>query len=437
VTGHGPQWTRPSSWSTARTTAVSLVLIAAVSVAVVGGAAVIIAHRIARADALSEGLRTARGVGQALLMPVMPAVVAGDEEAAADLDAAIAQRRADGTLLRVTVWRRDGTIVWSDDQAIIGRRRTLEPRETAVFDQRRDFARITSLDQADEAAERAVHRNLVEAYIPLRLGDGSTVALEMYFSDDRVRAAEDEDSERLVVFSLGVLLVLALGQLPVSIWLVRRTGRARQDRDRMRGAALVSSERERRMLARNLHDGVVQELAGAAYVLESKVPTGPLPPETVRAMGVVTGTLRQAVDDLREMLVELHPAELTSANLANLVAASAARTCPRQEVSVTVELDRPLPPEFLTFLYRSARECAVNVAKHADADAVDITITSDPTGVRLAVRDDGIGIPDPLPRTAGHLGLTLLRTAAAELGGSLEAAGTTVTIVLPPPDATG
>ena len=436
MTGLGPLRTRPASWSTTQRAVAGLLLAAVVSFLVVGAAALVIANKIARADALSEGTRTARGVGRALLAPVMPAVVAGDASAAAGLDAVIAERRADGTLLRVKVWRRDGTIVWSDDHALIGRKFELAPRVTEVFDEHRDYAQISRLTDPDDASERQAFRSLVEAYIPLALADGSTVALEMYFPDARVRAAEDEDSERLVVFSLGVLLVLALAQLPVSIWLVRRTTSAQHDRDRMRDTALVSSERERRMLARNLHDGVVQELAGAAYVLESRTPGGSVPSDTVRAMDLVTVTLHQAVDDLREMLIELHPEELTSANLGDLVRASAVRTCPRQQVTVQASLGRPLPSEVLAFVYRSARECALNVAKHAHATRVDITITATAGGVRLVVRDDGVGIPDPLPQVPGHLGLTLLRTTAAELGGTVLAqgtdAGTTVTITLPP-----
>jgi len=78
----------------------------------------------------------------------------------------------------------------------------------------------------------------------------------------------------------------------------------------------------------------------------------------------------------------------------------------------------------------------VNVAKHAHATRVHITITATAGGVRLVVRDDGVGIPDPVPEVPGHLGLTLLRTTAAELGGTVLArsteAGTTVTITLPP-----
>jgi two-component system NarL family sensor kinase len=426
---------RPSTWSTRRQATTALILVAVVSFALVGTVALVVAHRVARSAALAEGLRTARGTGRVLLAPVMPAVIAGDPRATADLKADIARRRAEGTLFRVKVWRRDGTIIWSDNAAIVGSRFPLGGREAAVFDESRAFADISSLTDPDDADVRDGSRQLVEAYIPLRLDDGSTVALELYFTQDRVRTAEAEERTRLVGFSLAGLLVLAFAQLPVSIWLMRRISRAQHDRDRMRETALVSSERERRLLARILHDGVVQELAGAAYALGSRPPTDPLPPDTARAMDRVTVTLQQAVDDLRGMLVELHPDEVTNANLAELVTAAATRACPRQQVSVSVTLDRPLPPEILAFLYRSARECAVNVSKHARARTVDIVVTSDQDGVRLVVRDDGIGIPDPLPPADGHLGLTLLRTSAVELGGSLAARGsdrgTTVTIDIP------
>ena len=77
------------------------------------------------------------------------------------------------------------------------------------------------------------------------------------------------------------------------------------------------------------------------------------------------------------------------------------------------------------------------MAKHAGADTVDITLDSDEAGVRLVVRDDGVGIaPGALDRCDGHLGLLLLREAAVDLGGSLTVVGgpggTVVTVRLPP-----
>jgi signal transduction histidine kinase len=435
VTGRRTWRVRVSSWSTARQAATALVLVAAVAFAIVGGVAFIVAHRVARAAALAEGLRSARGTGRVLLAPVMPAVIGGDRRAAAELEADIAKRRDEGTLLRVKVWRRDGTVIWSDNSTVIGQRFPLGSRETAVFDEGRAFADISSLNGPDDIDVPTASRGLLEAYVPLRLDDGSTVALEMDFSGDRVRVAERDARTRLVEFSLAGLLVLAFAQLPVSIWLMRRISRAQHDRDRMRETALVSSDRERRLLARSLHDGVVQELAGAAYALGSREPTDPLPPDTREAMDLVAGAVQQAVDDLRGMLTELHPEEVTNANLGDLLRAAATRACPRQRVSVAVALDRPLPPEVLAFLHRSARECAINVAKHARAKTVDIVVTGDANGARLELRDDGVGIPDPIPHAEGHLGLTLLRTTAVQLGGALDARatdrGTTVTIDVP------
>jgi len=424
-----------SGFSTGQRVVAGLVLTAALCFVVVGAAALLIARGIARADALSEGLRTARGVGQAVLAPEMSAALAGDTAASALLETTVASRRKDGTLVRVKVLRRDGTVAWSDDRAVIGRRFPLGDREAAVFAGGHDYAEISSLTGAEHVDERALYAHLVEAYIPLALDDGSTVALEMYFSDARVREAEDELSERLVSFALGTLFVLAVAQLPVSIWLVRRISAAQHDRERMLETVLVSSERERRLLARHLHDGLVQDLAGAAYVLESREPGDAMSADTQRAMGLVTQTLHQAVGDLRDLLVDLHPDELTSATVGDLIADFAVRACPTQTVSVTATLERPVSSEVAAFLYRCARECVLNVAKHAHAGSIDITLDSDASGVRLVVRDDGVGVTDPLPPEKGHIGLALVREAAADLGGSLQVRGgngTTVTVTLPP-----
>jgi two-component system NarL family sensor kinase len=422
--------------STGRRAVAALVLTAALAFAVVGAAAYVAAHRIARADALAEALRTAHGVGGAVFGPELTAVLAGDRSASAELDSAVAARRKDGTLVQVKVWRKDGLVLWCDDHSLIGQRFPVSDRVAAVFDRNSDYADISSLTSPDHRDERGQYAQLVEAYIPLALGNGSTVALEMYFSDTRVRQAEDELGDRIVPFTLLALLVLVLAQLPVSIWLVRRTVAAQHDRDRMLGTVLVSSDRERRLLARHLHDGVVQELSGAAFLLEARRPVGVVTAETRQAMGVVTQTLHRAVGDLREMLVELHPQELTGDNLGDLIATSAIRACPDQRVSVSTDLSRPVSPEVAAFLYRCARECAINVYKHAKASRVDITLSNDEDGVRLLVRDDGIGLPAPgAVRSEGHLGLALLREAATDLGGSLELrgddGGTLVTIAVP------
>ena len=94
-----------STGSTGARAVVALVVTAVLAFAVVGAAAYVAAHRIARADALSEALRTAHGVGGVVVEPELDAVLAGDRTARAVLDGAVASRREDGTLERIMVWR--------------------------------------------------------------------------------------------------------------------------------------------------------------------------------------------------------------------------------------------------------------------------------------------------------------------------------------------
>jgi signal transduction histidine kinase len=423
--------------STGARAVAALVLTAAAAFALVGTASYVAAHRIARADTLADALRTAHGVGTAVVEPELGPALDGDRAAAADLATAVATRREDGTLARVMVWGRGGVVLWSDDRALIGRTLPDDPQVADVFARGQDYASISSLTDSQQQAGQEPSP-LVEAYVPMTLAGGRQVVLEMLFPGSRFQQEERELSDRIVPLTLLALLVLAVAQLPVAIWLVRRTAAAQHDRDRMLETVLVASERERRLLARHLHDGVVQELAGAAFLLTARGSGPEVPASTRQVVGVATETLHRAVGDLREMLVELHPRELTGDNLGDLVATSAIRACPDQKVAVTARVvRRPLRPEVAAFLYRCARECALNVAKHAGADSVDITVDSDEAGIRLVVRDDGVGIaPGALDRCDGHLGLVLLRDAAADLGGSLTVVGgpggTVVTVGLPP-----
>ena len=201
-----------------------------------------------------------------------------------------------------------------------------------MFASGRDYAYVASLSTAERRDEQERSAHLVEAYIPITPAGHARVVLEMQFPDARVQEADRELSDRIVPFTLLALLVLALAQLPVSIWLVRRASVAQQDRDRMLDTVLVSSERERRLLARHLHDGVVQELAGAAYAAGGTAGRRRAAARCRGRWALVTHTLRRAVGDLRDMLVDLHPRELTGANLADLIATSAARACPDQKV---------------------------------------------------------------------------------------------------------
>ena len=147
--------------STAARAVVALVLTSLVAFVFVGTAAYITAHRIARADALAEALRTAHGIGTAVIEPDLGPYLDGDHAAGADLAAAVASRREDGTLQRVMVWGPGGEVLWSDDRALIGRTLPVGPQLARVFASRDAYAYVSSLTSTQQRAEQEPSPHLV------------------------------------------------------------------------------------------------------------------------------------------------------------------------------------------------------------------------------------------------------------------------------------
>jgi two-component system NarL family sensor kinase len=276
----------------------------------------------------------------------------------------------------------------------------------------------------------------------LTLDDGTRVVFETYSTDAHLRSAEKQLTGQLVPFALGALLVLLLTQLPVAVWLIRRVARAQQERSRLLRNSLIASERERRAIARDLHDGVVQELAGAGYALGAL--TRALPSDaagrTREMLELSSAAVERSVRDLRTLIIDIHPPDMTAGSLQVALQAQAAplRANGRTEVIVRVSLPGYLVPEVVGLLYRAARECLTNVAKHAAAAHVTVDVTTTDELVQLVVHDDGIGLPADWNdrRAEGHLGVKLLTDAARDLGGeftlgSPAGGGTTATLVLP------
>jgi two-component system, NarL family, sensor kinase len=113
--------TRGRPEATLRRSVIALVVTALLAFAVVATGTSIVAGHIARSDALDEALRSAHVIGTTVFAPLLPAAIRGDRSAIAALDDAVRIRARDGSLVRVKVWKRDGTIVYSDDDRAIGR----------------------------------------------------------------------------------------------------------------------------------------------------------------------------------------------------------------------------------------------------------------------------------------------------------------------------
>jgi signal transduction histidine kinase len=232
-------------------------------------------------------------------------------------------------------------------------------------------------------------------------------------------------------------------------------------------AALLQREREgarrneRRRLARDLHDSIVQQVfsigmqANAAGVLGAR--GGPVPAETVRSFAHEVGALSQTVlADLRAMVHELRPSSSSRLGLEDTVSALVASTENRTGLSIRLLCGEELAaiePDLAEDMYRIVAEAIHNVVKHAEAGTVTIRLGVRDHTLTASVRDDGRGLPEPggqgaAPeregdRTAGTAwdhgyGLTTMRERAERWGGTMRIgsranSGTTVRIVIPLP----
>ena len=170
-------------------------------------------------------------------------------------------------------------------------------------------------------------------------------------------------------------------QLPLAWSLARRLRQRINERERLLQRAVDASDIERRQIAADLHDGVVQDLAGVAYALSGKArqaaaTTTRRPP---RSSETSAEQVRGSIKALRTLLVDIYPPNLEReglvAAMGDLAAGAGARGL---EVDLDTDgFDRPVRPAVAQLLYRAAQESLRNVVRHADARNVQVRVTLD------------------------------------------------------------
>jgi signal transduction histidine kinase len=179
---------------------------------------------------------------------------------------------------------------------------------------------------------------------------------------------------------------------------------------------------ERNRLARELHDSVTQTVFSAKLTAEV------LPKLWERDPAVAKEKLEDlrrltsgALAEMRSLLVELRPAALVEADLAellsNLVAAAQTRT--PAVIVVDAQKGSRLPPDAQEAFYRIAQEALNNALKHAQASAIRVALAREAGRVRLEVADDGIGFDPATASSGGHFGLGIMRERALAAGAEL------------------
>jgi PAS domain S-box-containing protein len=168
-----------------------------------------------------------------------------------------------------------------------------------------------------------------------------------------------------------------------------------------RARIVEAGDAERRRLERNLHDGAQQRLVSLA--LQLRMVEGSLEASPERARHDLAGAREQlghALEELRELARGIHPAILTDGGLAPALSALATRAPVPVEINDVPDERLPEPVEAAA--YYLIAEAITNVAKHANASHVAVSVRRDQGRVFVEVADDGVGGADPIAGSGLH-----------------------------------
>jgi signal transduction histidine kinase len=229
-------------------------------------------------------------------------------------------------------------------------------------------------------------------------------------------------------YLLETLVAQAAGSLETAR-LHQELRRKERARAALVGRLIGAQEEERRRIARELHDGVAQDLAGVVIGLEAL--------ERSPGSGDVAGLkhlARSTAQDVRELILDLRPRVLDDLGLGAALRWLAQERHPRLLVDLDIELDRHLPPPVETAMFRIVQEALTNVERHAAASKARLRVWTADGVLGAVVEDDGRGF-DPRVEAWGF-GIVGMRERAEQVGGQLQVsshggAGTRVEAVLP------
>lgn len=181
---------------------------------------------------------------------------------------------------------------------------------------------------------------------------------------------------------------------------------------------------ERQRLAGEIHDTLAQGLAGIITQLQAAERTASVRGETEDHIARALRLARSSLTEARRSVQALAPQELGRAHLPEALRTLTERWSEDQGISAQMEITgtrEPLSPAIEVSLFRVAQESLTNVAKHAEASRVGVTLSYTGAEVLLDVRDDGHGF---VQGAGTGFGLTSMRQRIRGIGGHVEVQST-------------
>lgn len=337
----------------------------------------------------------------------------------------------------ITSWNRGAERLFGyTEEEAIGRSITMLMPPDRVDEEPKILARIKRGESVEhfETVRRRKDGTLLNISLtvsPIKDDDGRIIGASKVARDMTARKRQEEELRQL--------------KDELEIRVQERTGELLATQGRLMtltSQLSLTEQRERRKLARELHDYLAQMLVVGQMktgMLKKQVPPNPASTGLLEDLGKV---FQEALAYTRTLIAELSPPSLEDSGLPIALKWLAERF-EKDGLRVDVQVDCvsiPLPEEQSVVVFQAVRELLFNVMKHANVDQATVTVAPDQdNSLRIAVTDHGKGLsPDALQRSAqpGHLGLISVRERFRAMGGRVDVEsqpgqGTTVTLRLP------
>ncbi|MDQ4051265.1 MAG: sensor histidine kinase [Actinomycetota bacterium] len=385
-----------------------------------------LADRAALDEAIVETQRTtealAKSVGEPSIPQLRGAGLPGNRGAADRIGRTLKGAVNVDQVEQVILWDSDGYVLYSNAKRLAGQTFSLDDDHQRVL--RDGGTGYTYSDDAPDTAQAFVDdsaEGMIRTYTRIQSRTGRPLLFETYNSAAGIEKRADEifGSFRWIAIAPVVLLILPVTVI-ISL-LTRQVTNAARERERLLRSAIDASDAERRRIARDLHDGVVQELAGTAFSVSALVRDADTSESSRPTLRSASVALRDSLKSLRSLLAEIHPPELhpegLPAALDDLIAPAAAAGI---QASVSIEGESSATDAEAALVWRVAQEAVRNAIRHSGATTLAVTVRGDGEKLTLGVVDDGAGFDPDNVVDPDRYGLRGLRSLVRDVGGELE-----------------
>jgi signal transduction histidine kinase len=250
------------------------------------------------------------------------------------------------------------------------------------------------------------------------LSKGKTVGIMQVDRPLETKGFDKEETE--IIFAIARATAIAMENAR----LIEMLGQKEQLLHQLVNELITAEEDERKRLAADLHDGIIQSLIGIWYRLQRISPEVEAEPQKwYGEISALTNVLNDQIQEIRRILYDLRPIILDNYGLIPAVESYVYNLQEQQNLPVALSItgeNHRLAPKIEVTLFRILQEALTNVIKHAGATRVKVGLAILEQEVTLSVEDNGSGINSAragAPPSQNRLGLASIQERALLLGG--------------------